>query len=143
MINLNITSLTGYTFEIETEKFDETNIYRGYKSSDDDYLSIDICLHMINKMKDDFCKRIGVDNWNEHTDRRHHFKVLKDNHYYSSNEYYETQKYKPEYIILIYENEILNTDTAEHLTDGDSLTFIIDIERYEEMNFQKDLEDYY
>ena len=79
-------------------------------------------------MKDVFCERIGVGNCNEQTDRRHRFKTLKDNHYYSSNEYYETQKYKSEYIILIYENDVLNTDTAEHLKDGDSLTFIIDIE---------------
>ena len=73
------------------------------------------------------------------------FQVLKDNHYYSSNEYYETQKYKSEYIILIYENDVLNTGTAEHLKDCDSLTFIIDIERYEEMNYQNEIDndDYY
>ena len=64
-------------FDIETVKFDETNTYRPYKSCDVDVLSIDICVHMIKKMKGDLCERIGVDNCNEQTDREHRVKVPK------------------------------------------------------------------
>ena len=71
---------------------------------------------------------MGVDNCNEQKDTIYRFKMLRDNHYYYANGYYESKQYEPKYISLIYDNDERRC--------GDMRTFITILRHMNKFSFK-------
>ena len=106
---INIIGLNGYSFEINGHY-------------DIDAMKDSICVHMSKKLSNDYIAKHGRKGW------------------YQSEEYKSYTTFCPEYVILIHENEPLEQYHIEcdlvELQEVDTLTFVIDVEKYE-----KDLEN--
>ena len=117
MFDVNIISLSGYTFKIKA-------------NWDISCMKDSICIHYDNKLKNDFRDRLGLE-LNKTTS-------LLKNGYVHSTEYEESKNYNPDYIKLIFNDEPLEQYHIEcdivNLIENDNIHSIIDSEKVERDN---------